>query len=113
MAYVALPKHSGAAPGMYLSGRFTLATRKALTLPASAIVLRDGNSYVMQVDAQHHAHQPKVDSGRRREGAIELLTALAPDAPFVKSGRAFLSHGDPVRINDEAAHERNFQQNRK
>src|SRR3546814_1183462 len=41
IAYVALPKHSGAAPGMYLSGRFTLATRKALTLPESAIVLRD------------------------------------------------------------------------
>src|SRR3546814_2589150 len=30
IAYVALPKHSGAAPGMYLSVRFTLATRKAL-----------------------------------------------------------------------------------
>src|SRR3546814_17649674 len=69
IAYVALPKHSGAAPGMYLSGRFTLATRKALTLPASALVLRDGNGYVMQVDAQTHAPKPKVDRGRRGDGA--------------------------------------------
>src|SRR3546814_9843129 len=76
IAYVALPKHSGAAPGMYLSGRFTLATRKALTLPESAIVLRDGNSYVMQVDAQHHAHQLKVDSGRSEEHTSELQSLM-------------------------------------
>lgn len=103
IAYVALPKNSGAAPGMYLSGRFTLATRKALTLPESAIVLRDGNSYVMQVDAQHHAHQLKVDSGRRRDGAIEILNALDPGARFVKSGGAFLSEGDLVGITSDAA----------
>ncbi|HET8883370.1 MAG TPA: efflux RND transporter periplasmic adaptor subunit [Solimonas sp.] len=98
IAYVALPKHSGAAPGMYVNGRFVLATRKALTVPESAIVLRDGNSYVMQVDAEHHAHQIKVDCGRRRDGAIEILNPLEPGARLVKSGGAFLSEGDLVGV---------------
>jgi RND family efflux transporter MFP subunit len=105
IAYVSLPKHSGAAAGMYVSGRFMLATRKALAIPESAIVLRDGNSYVMQVDAQNRVHQLKVVSGRRRDGAIEIVDGLAPDARFVKSGGAFLSEGDLVGVGTADSHQ--------
>lgn len=99
-AYIALPRHSGLAAGMYVSGRFTMATRKALTVPESAIVLRDGNSYVMQVDAQNHIHQMKVVSGRRDDAAIEILSGIEPGARIVKSGGAFLSEGDLVGITE-------------
>jgi HlyD family secretion protein len=42
IAYIDLPADSGLAAGMYVSGHFVLAERKALTMPEMAVVLRDG-----------------------------------------------------------------------
>ncbi len=101
--YVDLPRHGSLAGGMYVSGRFTLAERKALTVPESAIVMRDGNRYVMRIDGENRVQQIKVVSGRRRDGALEILDGLAPDQKFVVSGGAFLSNGDLVGVTAAAA----------
>jgi HlyD family secretion protein len=98
IAYVDLPADSGLAGGMYASGRFLLATRDAVTVPESAIVLRDGNRYLMQVDASNHVHEVKVETGRRQHDAIEILTELDQTARFIKSGGAFVSEGDLVSV---------------
>jgi ribosomal protein S7 len=39
--------------------------RTALALPESALVRRDGNSYLMKVDAQNRVQETKVQTGRR------------------------------------------------
>lgn len=98
LAYVDLPAGSGLAAGMYLSGQFLLPGRAALTLPSSAVVLRDGNSYLIKVDAQNRAQELKVQTGRRHQQAIEILTALDPADRFIKSGGAMLSVGDLVKV---------------
>lgn len=98
LAYVDLPAGSGLAAGMYLSGQFLLPGRTAQTLPGSAVVLRDGNSYLMKVDDQNRVQELKVQTGRRHQQAIEILTALDPADRFVKSGGAMLSVGDLVQV---------------
>ena len=98
IAYVDLPGDSGLAGGMYVSGRFILAEREALVVPESAVVLRDGNQYLMKVDAQNRVHEVKTTTGRRQRQAIELLSEIDPADRFVKLGGAFVSDGDLVQI---------------
>lgn len=99
LVYVDLPPNSGLAAGMYLTGRFTLASRDALVLPESAIVLRDGNDYVMLIDAQHRVQEVKVETGRRQNGGVEILGSnIDPAQRFVKSGGAFVGDGDLVTV---------------
>ena len=103
IAFVDLPQGSGLAAGMYATGRFTLASREAVTLPETAIVLRDGNRYLMKVDAQQRVHEVKVETGRRTRDAIEILGGVKPDERFVRSGGAFVTDGDLVKVVTNAA----------
>ena len=98
IAYVDLPAGSGLTAGMYVKGQFTLDQRAALTVPETAVVLRDGNSYLMKVDAQHRVHELKVLTGRRGNDAIEITDGITPADRFVKSGGAFVSDGDLVQV---------------
>lgn len=98
LAYVDLPADSGLAAGMYLTGRFALPAREALTVPEAAIVQRDGNQYLMQVDGQSRVHLVKVGTGRRQGESIELQGRVDPAARYVKSGGAFLSEGVLVQV---------------
>lgn len=98
IAYVDLPAGSGLLAGMYVAGRFTLATQTATALPESAVVMRDGNHYLMQVDAQNRVHEIKVATGRRQNHQLEILTDIDTAARFVKSGGAFLTDGDLVQL---------------
>ncbi|HSW13776.1 MAG TPA: efflux RND transporter periplasmic adaptor subunit [Solimonas sp.] len=98
IAYVDLPVKTGLSAGMYVSGRFSLPGREALLVPESAVVLRDGNRYLMRIDAQNHVHQVKVIVGRRHEGAIEILQGVKPGDRFVNSGADFLGDGDLVDV---------------
>lgn len=102
LVYVDLPARSGLAAGMYLSGQFLLPGREALTLPESALVRRDGNSYLMKVDVQNRAQELKVQTGRRNGAVIEILGALDLADRFVQSGGAMLSVGDLVQVVGEA-----------
>jgi RND family efflux transporter MFP subunit len=98
IAYVDLPVDSDLLAGMYVGGRFTLAERDALVVPESSIVIRDGNNYLMQVDAHNQVHEIKVATGRRHSEMLEVVGEIDPSARFVKSGGAFISDGDVVQI---------------
>ena len=102
LAFVDLPKSSAKA-GMYARGSFHLSQNKALTLPANAIVLREGFAYVMQVNADHRVKKIKVRLGRRSTDRIEITALKDGDlndlnADFVSAGGAFLADGDLVRV---------------
>ena len=98
LVYVDLAAGSGARAGMYARGEFELGNANALTLPQTAVVLRDGFSYVHRVGADGKVQEVKVKVGRRSADRIEIVEGLPADARVVASGGAFLADGDTVRV---------------
>ncbi|MEY2890908.1 MAG: hypothetical protein RJA98_816 [Pseudomonadota bacterium] len=98
IVYVDLTAPGSARAGMFARGEFVLGQSQALTLPQSAVQLRDGFAYVMQLGAASKVAQRKVVTGRRLGERIEIVSGLAAGAQVVASGGAFLSDGDTVRV---------------
>ena len=103
MVYVDLPPAAGTAlsAGMFTRGEFDLGQRPALTLPQSAVLLREGFAYVFRIDPGGNdlakVTLTKVGTGRRLEQRIEVI-GLDPGDTVVASGAGFLADGDTVRI---------------
>ncbi len=98
IVYVALPAGSGALAGGYASGTVELGTAPALTLPQSAVVLRDGRSLVFTIGDDDRVTRRIVATGRRRDDRVEILSGLSADARVVETGGAFLSDGATVTV---------------
>ena len=105
IVYVDLPAASGGAgsaggarAGMFARGEFEVGSGSGLTLPQSAVLLRDGFSYVLRVGADMKVAQVKVGTGRRVGERIEITAGLPADARVVASGGGFLADGDTVRV---------------
>ncbi len=104
LVYVDLPDAGrvGLRPGMFAHGEFQLGAQTALTLPQTALSLRDGFTYafVLHDDNEGKARvsQVKVRLGRRSGDRIEIVSGLAPDDRVVASGVSFLADGDIVRV---------------
>jgi RND family efflux transporter MFP subunit len=95
-----LPPDSGSLParaGMYAGGEFDLGAAPALTVPQSALVLRDGFSYVYRVNADNRVSQIRVRTGRRSGDRVEVIEGIAADTPLAVDGAGFLNDGDLVR----------------
>ncbi|MFC5496724.1 efflux RND transporter periplasmic adaptor subunit [Caenimonas terrae] len=97
------PASGSARAGMFARGEFDLGAVPALTVPQSAIVVREGFNYVYRVNADNHVAQLKVQTGRFDGGRVEIVTGLPPDARIVASGAGFLNDGDLVRVADAPA----------
>ena len=102
LVYVDLPAGSPARAGMFARGEFELGKVNALTLPQSAVVMREGFSYVYRVEPDSRVLQAKVSTGRRLGERIEITGGLEPGTRVVASGAGFLADGDAVRIVDPA-----------
>ncbi len=99
VAPVATPgQPSRAIAGMYARGEFQLGSNNALTVPQSALVVRDGFSYVMRVGEGERVAAIKVQTGRIAGDRVEVTGGLDPAARIVASGGSFLSDGDVVRV---------------
>lgn len=96
--YVSLPQGSAARAGMFANGAIELDAKPAVTLPQSAIVMRDGRSYVYVIGAGDKVASQPVTTGRRQGDRIELLSELDAKARVVASGGAFLSEGAQVTV---------------
>ena len=106
LVYVDLPEPDAARAGDFARGEIIVGAASALTVPESAVVLRDGNSYVFEVGGDQRVIQRKVTTGRRADNRVEIVGGLAAPVPLVTSGGAFLNDGDTVRVlpaNPEAA----------
>ena len=99
LVYVDIPNITSLKAGMFVEGEFNLGSTPALTLPQSAVLLRDGFAYVFVVDPDNRVRQVKIEQGRRQEDQLEVI-GLADNSRVVKSGLAFLADGDLVRIAD-------------
>jgi HlyD family secretion protein len=103
LVYVDLPPGSAARAGMFARGQFEFGTTPALTLPQSAVVLRDGFPLVLRVGDDGRVNAIKVRVGRRVGDRIEILAGVTPTMRLVASGGAFLSEGDKVNVVPSAA----------
>ena len=96
--------------GMFARGTFDIGTKQVLTLPASAIVMKDGFAYVMQVaddgqvKTESRVKQIKIQTGSREATNIEVIGLdAAENNHFVASGGAFLADGDLVAVAGRAS----------
>jgi RND family efflux transporter MFP subunit len=89
-------------PGMYARGEFELGSTWALSVPQTAVVVRDGFSYVYRVGIDNKVSQLKVQTGRVVGDQIEILSGVKPEDKLVASGGSFLSEGDTVKVVDAA-----------
>jgi RND family efflux transporter MFP subunit len=106
IVYVDLPKSAAssiARAGTFARGEFELGRAKALTVPQSAVLLREGFAYVFLVGENNVVGQTKVTVGRRVGDRIEITSGLAPTQQFAAMGAGFLADGDTVRVVDTSA----------
>ncbi len=88
---------AGARAGMFARGEFVLGETAVLTLPQSALLLRDGFAYVFRIEGSK-VRQTKVETGRRQGDRVEVKAGLKAGEPVVTQGVGFLSDGDTVRV---------------
>lgn len=106
LVYVDLPvaeTGNSVRAGTFARGEFALGHARVMSLPQSAVVMRDGFAYVFRLDGVNNPEQTrvvqiKVQLGQRRGDQIEIVSGLAPDVRVVASGAGFLADGDSVRV---------------
>lgn len=98
LVYVDLPAEAARAvsAGMFARGEFLLGRAPALTVPQSALLLREGFAYVFRVE-DNKVLQTKVATGRRDAERVEV-SGLDSAARVVASGAGLLADGDTVRV---------------
>ncbi|MCH7304358.1 efflux RND transporter periplasmic adaptor subunit [Acinetobacter sp. NIPH 1869] len=97
LVYVDIPTTQAVRMGMFVKGEFDLGQKLALTVPQTALLLRDGFAYVFIVNDKNRVTQQKVTVGRRLGDRVELLN-LPENVKVVSSGTGFLADGDLVSI---------------
>ena len=102
IVYVDLPQPGAARAGMFARGEFEIGQTQGLSLPQSAVLLRDGFSYVLRLGSDSKVQQVKVATGRRWGDRVEITGGLDKDARVVAAGGGFLGDGDLVRVVEAA-----------
>jgi HlyD family secretion protein len=102
LVFVDLPAPGALKAGMFARGEFELGLLSAMTLPQSAVLLRDGFSYVFRIGGDSRVTMSKVEIGRRVGERVEIIDGLAADVRVVASGGGFLGDGDTVRVVEAA-----------
>lgn len=100
LVYVDLPTTQAVRMGMFVKGEFNLGEKPAVTIPQTALLLRDGFAYVFIVNQNQRVTQQKVTVGRRLADRVEILN-LPTNVRLVATGTGFLSDGDLVKIAKE------------
>lgn len=103
LVYVDLPAHPDIRAGMFARGDFLLAQRETLTIPQSAVVVRDGFSAVFEVGDGGRVTMRQVKTGQRNGDRVEILSGLQERTTLVERGGAFLNDGDTVRVEASGA----------
>jgi RND family efflux transporter MFP subunit len=101
LVYVDLPAAPGLRAGTFARGEFETGASSALTLPQSAVVMREGFAYVFRMGPEQRVAQTKVAVGRRVGERVEVLSGLDAAARVVASGAGFLADGDTVKVVDK------------
>jgi len=101
LVYVDIPASGAVRAGMFARGEFEFGRGPALTLPQSAVLLREGFAYVFRIDSEGESSkvtQTKVAIGRRSGDRLEILGGIDAGSRVVASGAGFLADGDTVKV---------------
>jgi RND family efflux transporter MFP subunit len=101
--FVDLPASTALMTGAFLEGRIETGLARAPTLPAAAVVLRDGFPTVFVIGADGAVRAQRVRTGLRSGEALELIEGPRPGARVVVRGAGFLADGDRVRVVEAGA----------
>jgi RND family efflux transporter MFP subunit len=99
--YADIQSGSHARAGMYADGKVALADTPAISVPADAVILRDGRNYVLVLaddSSTPRVRQRAVTTGRRHGEAIEIVAGLDAKTKVVVQGAGFLNDNDVVRL---------------
>ena len=104
--YVALHPDAGMPQpktGILVSGYFEFDNSDALTVPASAVIMKDGFSYAFIVSstAVTTVTRKRVETGRRQDDRVEVVSGIDKTEQVVASGGAFLADGSAVRVTED------------
>lgn len=88
--------------GMFARGEFELGSSGAMTVVQTAVVVRDGFSYVYKVGQDNRVKQLKVQTGRLVGNQVEIVEGVKAEDRLVASGAGFLSEGDLVKIVEDS-----------
>lgn len=94
------PASGSARAGMFARGEFDLGSVETVTVPQSAVVVREGFSYVFRVGADNRVAMVKIQVGRLAGDRLEVVSGLPADAVIVANGAGFLNDGDLVRVSN-------------
>ncbi len=111
VVYADIETGSHARAGMYANGHVVVAKKPAMIVPAEAVVIRDGRTYVVKLteaSAMPIVTLQPVTVARRRNDAVEIVEGLSGDELLVQAGAGFLSDGDIVRLADARTSELAF-----
>ncbi|MDO5103246.1 MAG: efflux RND transporter periplasmic adaptor subunit [Lautropia sp.] len=101
LVYLDIPADAGVRAGMFGQGAFLLGESEALTVPAEAVVPRDGFNFLYRLKADQHVERVKVKTGRRVADRVEVIPAdpaqLDAHSAIVVKGAGFLADGDRVK----------------
>jgi RND family efflux transporter MFP subunit len=92
------PASGSARAGMFARGEFDLGSQPALTVPQTAVVVREGFNYVFRVNPDNRVSQVKVQTGRIAGDRMQVLSGVTAATRIVASGGGFLNDGDLVRV---------------
>lgn len=98
IVFVDLGPSREARAGMFARGEFDIGSVQGLTLPQSAVLLRDGFSYVLRIEPDSTVRETKVTVGQRLGERVQITGGLDAGARVVASGGGFLGDGDLVRV---------------
>lgn len=99
---VALPTADEIHPGMYAQAGFSVGSRKALLIPANAVISRAGMNAVYLVDGQSIARYRLLRLGVVRGGRVEVLAGLNAGDTIAWNGQPALKSGMKVERTTES-----------
>jgi RND family efflux transporter MFP subunit len=90
---VSLPSMKDIHPGMYAQAGFKMGVRKALLVPADAVITQAGLHAVYVMDASSIAHYRLIRIGQPYQGKFEVLAGLHDGEQVVWGGEPALKTG--------------------
>jgi len=99
--FVRLADDRSTKAGMFASGTIEAGAQTVLAVPESALVLRDGHSYLFEIGDGNKVVRRAVTTGMHRDGLVAIADGLSAQARIATSGGAFLADGDAVSISKE------------
>jgi HlyD family secretion protein len=98
LVYVDLPLDTNLKAGLNVSGTLTLSKRKALIVPAAAVLHEGATARVFKVNAESRIEVVDVQIGRVRDAFEEITAGLDVHSQVIAKDVELLKAGDRVRV---------------